>query len=391
MSFILKNSGLFRSFKLVIWKECLFCALFKTALFLNICGQSKPPVQDSTLSPLAQTKPKNQLVILPALVYTPETSLGFGGLSVYTFNLNKFNPDTRNSNVQAAFVYTLAGQVVSSIRYTLFYPSENFSQRGSWGYFKFPEYYYGIGNDLPESNRETVSYQIFSFENRFLKKVGKGIFLGIDQRYLRMWDVNSQEMGLIDSLKITGHNGFSAFGLGPAFIVDTRDNVNGATKGVFVEVLASFHNQAIGSKLGFNRYQLDARKYWSLDEKRSHILALQLRFLSSNGEVPFKQMAELGGDMIMRGYYRGRYRDLNILALQSEYRLPVWKWFGMVGFVGVGDVFSRLGAFNLSSLKPSYGLGLRFKLNKKENINARIDYGRGINSSGFYFGIAEAF
>ena len=48
--------------------------------------------------------------------------------------------------------------------------------------------------------------------------------------------------------------------------------------------------------------------------------------------------------------------------------------------------------YDFSSLKYSFGTGLRFKFNKEENVNLRADVGIGINgSTGIYFGIEEAF
>lgn len=40
---------------------------------------------------------------------------------------------------------------------------------------------------------------------------------------------------------------------------------------------------------------------------------------------------------------------------------------------------------------PSYGGGLRFKINRKENVNLRMDYGFGNGQQNIYFFIAEAF
>jgi outer membrane translocation and assembly module TamA len=93
----------------------------------------------------------------------------------------------------------------------------------------------------------------------------------------------------------------------------------------------------------------------------------------------------------MRGYYAGRFRDKNLLVFQAEYRLPlVWR-LGLVGFAGLGNVAGKFSQLNLDSLKPSYGVGLRFLFDKKEKIRIRMDIGFGKGTSGFYFSIFEAF
>jgi hypothetical protein len=47
--------------------------------------------------------------------------------------------------------------------------------------------------------------------------------------------------------------------------------------------------------------------------------------------------------------------------------------------------------FQFGNLKPNYGIGARFKIDKSENLNLRFDWGFGDASNSFYLGIAEAF
>jgi hypothetical protein len=94
----------------------------------------------------------------------------------------------------------------------------------------------------------------------------------------------------------------------------------------------------------------------------------------------------------MRGYYLGRYRDKNMIAIQAEYRwLPaIWR-FGIVGFAGFGDVADKISRFDFGGFEYSYGFGLRFLLNPEQKINLRLDFGFGKGTSGIYFTAGEAF
>ena len=123
------------------------------------------------------------------------------------------------------------------------------------------------------------------------------------------------------------------------------------------------------------------------------MLAFQGYYSGNLGdEIPIRSIATLGGSNRMRGYYEGRFRDKQMLVLQSEARLPVYKRFGAVVFGGLGDVGKTIGDFSLADLKYSYGGGLRFAVNKTEKLNIRIDYGiTGNGSSGLYFQLGEAF
>jgi outer membrane translocation and assembly module TamA len=94
----------------------------------------------------------------------------------------------------------------------------------------------------------------------------------------------------------------------------------------------------------------------------------------------------------MRGYYHGRFRDLQQFAVQGEYRRHVYKRIGVVAFAGVGNVSDKISGLNFTNLKYSIGGGLRYALNASERLNLRLDYGIGKGTnSGFYFQLAEAF
>jgi hypothetical protein len=80
-----------------------------------------------------------------------------------------------------------------------------------------------------------------------------------------------------------------------------------------------------------------------------------------------------------------------MLLLQGEYRWQFSQRFGLVSFMGVGDVAERVNDFQWNTLKYSYGGGARIALNKKERLNIRLDYGIARQSNYFYINLAEAF
>jgi len=93
----------------------------------------------------------------------------------------------------------------------------------------------------------------------------------------------------------------------------------------------------------------------------------------------------------MRGYFTGRYRDRHYFATQIEYRIRVWWRFGLVGFIGMGDVANSPTKFEMTKFKFSYGLGIRFRIDEIELIDLRADIGFGKNTSGIYFSLNQAF
>ena len=80
------------------------------------------------------------------------------------------------------------------------------------------------------------------------------------------------------------------------------------------------------------------------------------------------------------------------MAAQLEYRKTFGdSRLGMVAFLGAGDVYRNVGDFKLGNLRPNFGVGLRFLLDKTENLNIRLDWGFGDSSNNVYLNIAEAF
>lgn len=104
---------------------------------------------------------------------------------------------------------------------------------------------------------------------------------------------------------------------------------------------------------------------------------------------------QLGSDEMMRGYYQGRYRDKNYLAVQSEIRYRVHPRIGMVAFIGAGTVYHD--TINLSNFKLSGGGGLRYFFDLEHNSSVRFDYAIGEKNpgekrqGGFYIALGQAF
>ena len=108
--------------------------------------------------------------------------------------------------------------------------------------------------------------------------------------------------------------------------------------------------------------------------------------------MPYYNLALLGGDTQMRGYYEGAIRDYVLIDGQVEYRMPIWNIFGVVGWVGTGRVAPSYSQMELKDLWISYGLGARIRVDSKHNTNLRIDYGWGEQgANAFIIGFAEAF
>lgn len=149
----------------------------------------------------------------------------------------------------------------------------------------------------------------------------------------------------------------------------------------------------LGYYFSENRYSkliFDYRNYYTFQKK----FILVWRFYNSFtfGTPPFFDYSLVGGDTYARGITYGRYRDKNMSFVQVETRLPLFWRLGFTVFGGATGIYSNFDALNQFAVKSNLGLGLRFQIDKKENINLRFDYAIGSNGQdGFYVGFGESF
>jgi outer membrane protein assembly factor BamA len=197
--------------------------------------------------------------------------------------------------------------------------------------------------------------------------------------------------GLPNNLEALGASGSEALGAELAAVYDSRNNLLNATQGLYLEFTYGVYEEGLGSSHTFNLTRWDLRYYQTLSKRRKDVLAFQFIGHVSSKDTPLAELAFFGGPEIMRGYYEGRFIDRTMLAAQIEYRTPLWGRFGAVAFAGAGNVKPELDQFTIGDLDYSVGLGLRFLLDRRENLNLRFDWGFGEEVNNYYFNIAEAF
>ena len=343
----------------------------------------------------SDTSKNARKIILPILLYTPETQFAAGLLGVTLWKNQHPEVPTRTSNAELVLLYTSRGQLIIIPRYTIFTRGEKYLIEGfGEELINYRDYYFGIGNNTPASNREKFKYDVIGWENRIGRRIFKRrkLFIGLETRAIQYYNMRLEPGGQLETEKNTGYNGSSSIGLGPSITWDERDNVVNPSRGFYFDVRYSTYSTALGGTVNYHRTYIDLRKYINVNPSKRHILAMEMFGNFVRGDVPIKELAEFGGSRIMRGYYRGRYRDNYMTAFQTEYRMPVYKRIGFVAFAGLGKVYNP-SALNFDGLHYTYGGGLRYTINKREKLNLRLDYARGDPHylGYFYLGFAESF
>jgi hypothetical protein len=111
----------------------------------------------------------------------------------------------------------------------------------------------------------------------------------------------------------------------------------------------------------------------------------------ASGTVPFDRLPTIGGPAVGRGYFTGRFRDREAVALQGELRQAIRQRAGLVLFAGVAQVGAGLGEVFTAVPRPFAGAGVRWRLTRSERLAVRVDYGVTRVSRGVYLAVGEAF
>jgi len=332
-----------------------------------------------------------QLIAIPIAFYTPETGFGFGsgGQLFFLGENNTFK--NRLSNVVFSGIYTLNKQLMFEVTPQIYFGAGDYFIDAHYLLEIYPNLFWGIGNNTPDKDEEVYKQTTHALNIAFLKRLPPDLNFGFQFTFKNHEITEIVEGGILDTQNIIGSRRAVVAGLGAVFNYDTRDNTGSPNKGFYYQAKAHFSGEIFGATSGFNKFVLDLREYLPVGERS--LLAFQIYSENNFGDVPFQALASYGGGKRARGYFFGRFIDKQMYVSQVEYRLRFTSRWTFNAFALAGEVAKRPeDFFMISNLKPSYGIGVRFKIFKDKDTWLRFDYGKGINdSSGIYFGVNEVF
>jgi len=361
----------------------LFFSLFFFISILCVSGSEEEKAKDEKKSK------DSSFFALPVIFYTPETKLALGVGGGYYFRTVKNDSSTKLSRLDGFLIYTLRNQFRIALAPDVYFKRNVYRLQSALSFSYFADKFFGVGPDTTKDMEEDYISRIYVFQLNFQRKLFLNLNAGVKYELGRSRLVEVDEDGLLATGAILGSEGGIGSGIGLYLNWDTRDNIYFPSLGSYHQAYVLFFRRTFGSDFHFNKYVLDLRKYFTF--LASQVLAIQGYFSFISGDPPFQMMSLMGGQNNMRGYWTGRFRDKNLITVQAEYRIPLVKRIGVVGFVGLGNVAERLSDFGRSDLKYSLGFGLRYAFNPKEKLNIRLDFGFTKEGSGFYVTATEAF
>ncbi|MFD2572576.1 BamA/TamA family outer membrane protein [Spirosoma soli] len=340
------------------------------------------------------TTPANRprFTLYPTISYAPETSLEIGLSSLYLYHARNDVQNNRLNEIQAFGFVTIRGQYGLNLEHTIYGDRDRWFFLGRGRLQRFPLLYYGVGPDTRPDRPATVDALTIQLRERAMRRVAPNLFAGIEVDFQRLSSVQfKQPEGSPYPLPL-GSDGSTNIGFGGGVIYDTRPNVLNARQGLFAELAYLNYSRSRGSTFSFSNILADVRLYRTV--RPGQVLAWQTYGVLTNGSVPFNQLALLGNEIIMRGYYSGRYRDKMYAATQLEYRwlpFPFSRRFGAAVFAAVGTVAPSPRDLRFDNLLPTGGAGIRYLFFKKKDVYIRADVGATREGLGFYIFTGEAF
>jgi len=360
--------------------------LFSSSIYLRAQEETGQPAQ---LEPAE--KNKVSLTALPILYYTPETKLAFGAGGLLTFRLGLVFKEARPSTLFFAGVYTQMKQYTLQLKPEIYLKNNSIFLTGNFLAERFPTKFWGVGPDTSEEQMETYTPQTYFMELGYQRKYFQHLPLYLGLRYhLEKTLIFDKDPGkILDQGLVAGSQGGWISGPGLIINYDSRNNIFSPSSGQYLQLFGYWNNKIFGSSFNYINIKLDARQY--IGVASDQVLVLQGIIDTAGGNIPFYKLPKIGGDLL-RGYYGGRFRDRIVMALQTEYRFPLWKRLSGVAFAGMGSLAHSFKHLSWDNLQYSAGFGLRFKIIPREKVNIRIDFAFGPNgTSGIYVNAGEAF
>ncbi|MDR6195430.1 hypothetical protein QE357_002482 [Siphonobacter sp. BAB-5404] len=377
---------------------------FSNFFVLFVCGWLSAPMALAQEHPSWVRRTINRMItdstapgkpsfrVYPTMGYSPETSVELGLSSMLLFQAKN---DTLNrlSEVTAFTFFTLESQYGIWFDNFIYGDKDKWALLGRTRFQRFPLLYYGSGPATSGDNPAVVDAMYIQARQRLLRKLVKNFFVGPQVDFQNLYNTRFKQPTEGQPFELPlGHEGSTSLGLGVSVVYDNRHNVLNVRKGLFSELSFLSYRKSWASRYNFDGITFDNRVFRPIN--RRDVLAWQVYGSFMWGNVPFNMKSLLGGDMIMRGFYQGRYRDNNLVSTQLEYRMLPFGFSKRIGgtvFAAAGAVAPKLGQLNVRQFVYAAGVGLRYLMFPKKDIFLRADMGLTSEGPGFYIITGEAF
>ncbi len=193
-----------------------------------------------------------------------------------------------------------------------------------------------------------------------------------------------------------------------SLVYDSRDNLFDPSQGLFLELKNELAGGFLRGSDAFVRSTLEAKYFFPLSRNTIFATAMKLGWMDLFGDardIPLNEKFYAGGPETLRAFdfqvvgpldkkgvpIGGKFQ---FVLNAFELRQTIYKWFGGVAFLDLGNIWSENNQFRISDLRLSPGIGIR--LSTPIGL-ARVDYGINVDprvgepAGKIYFSMGQAF
>ena len=247
-------------------KGKIFLTVNCTLLFLFACTSVYAQKDSITRT--------HNILPFPIVVRSIETNWAFGGVISGTFKLHSPKDSfTRTSNLQVLALYSIEHQFVAALNGSIYFPGEKYILNQQFSYSYYPDNFWGLGKNTPNSNKEPYNYKQFYIYLHPQRQIGHSLFLGLLYEFQNVWDVKYIPGELFDKENIVGRYGYLVSGLGLSFTYDSRNNAFSPDRGAMLQFYFNHFDPIFGSDYRYTNYVVDLRKFINIH--RGQVLAMQ--------------------------------------------------------------------------------------------------------------------
>ncbi|WP_061035294.1 MULTISPECIES: BamA/TamA family outer membrane protein [Vibrio] len=352
--------------------------------------QDESSLMDDILTKLgsSETVDESKLIdwgVLPGPFVNPEQGFGIGVAAVGLYTPYDWQQGDPYSTVTVTSYGSTSGSYGLGLNNRTYLNSDKVRLLGEAWISHTPGYYWGIGSQAAENDRNKVQYegQRLQLSPKIAVEVAPNTYAKLGWQWQSFNKVDGVDGDILPS-EVTDA---TSSGVLVGMEYDTRDFEPNPMKGQFLDIEWVANRDSLGSDEDYDNLIANYRLYQQWSD--TTIVAMEVYSQSIFGDAPWFDYAQLGDDQRMRGYYQGQYRDKHQLSTQVEIRHTISGRHGVVGWLGAGNIAPTYHDLFAGSWLPTVGVGYRFAF--KARINVRVDLGIGKDSTGFYFQINEAF
>jgi len=337
-----------------------------------------------------KSEKRGSLVIAPIPISSPAFGSGLLLITGYVFKLNERDQLSPPSWLGGAGAFTNNGTRALALGGRLYLQENKYQTTFAFIKGRANLDFFGIGR-IPGRSPISVPLRMEGsiFFGELMRNVGRNIFIGPRYQHRRLTAGIDGDVppGGFEVPQIDLRSNSAALGF--HLQRDRRDSTFYPRKGNLFDFTGDFFDQVWGSRREYQTYKVSYNGFRTVTNRQ--VFAYRGMACSANGSVPFYDLCLYGFNSDLRGYTTGEFQNRRMFATQAEYRIELPRRLGLAAFGGVGGTARRWSEFRSDQLLPAVGAGLRFKLDKKNHINYRIDLAFGREGRTLSIGLGEAF